>query len=335
MSHIFDALQRSEAERSDAKTTVHATVTELLERAERQALLQREAEDISAEYRDENRASAEREFISDNIPSKDVLEVPLGLVETSMPEFERATIFKKFRALELAPQKHNRLVSIRDRESPAAEAFRLLRVRLRHLRKDRQLKKILITSTSPAEGKSFTAANLACTLASGSQERILLVEGDLRRPVLSKIFGANPQFGIYDYISGKASLTASIYRLESAGIWLLPGGSSGGDPMEIIQSPKFSQAIEQFTAWFDWIILDSPPVLPMADTTALARLADGILLVARRGTTKKRKLVKGVEAFEPNKLLGAVLNSSDSPNEKDYYYYRHTSTASETAENVS
>jgi Mrp family chromosome partitioning ATPase len=129
--------------------------------------------------------------------------------------------------------------------------------------------------------------------------------------------------GICEYLRGECTLASSIQRLENSGMWLLPAGSAHGDPLEAIQSANFPPMLEQLAEWFDWIIIDSPPVLPLADTTILARLADGILLVARRGITEKRKLQKGLEAFESNKLIGVLLNSSNSSNDKDYYYYRH------------
>jgi Mrp family chromosome partitioning ATPase len=121
------------------------------------------------------------------------------------------------------------------------------------------------------------------------------------------------------------ALSESIYHLAEAGIWLLPAGTTSGDPLETIQSAKLPALLQQMTAWFDWIIIDCPPVLPLADTSAWARLADGILLVARRDVTEKKKLQRGLEALEPSKLIGALLNASDGAFERDYYYYHRSS----------
>lgn len=326
MSHIFDALQRSEAGRRNPKTAASVTVTELLEHAERQALLQWEAEADSADGREHNITEAVYSEVPQAMAPEDVARTVFAKDEAARDN-EAAKVFDLFEAVETSPPEKSRLVSLKDKESPAAEAFRLLKVRLRHLRKDRPLKKVLITSTSPEEGKSFAAANLACTLASGTQEKVLLLDGDLRRPVQVKLFGAKTKSGICECIRGKRSLTSSIYRLGEAGIWLLPAGNAEGDPLEIIQSAKLPSLIEPLTEWFDWIIIDSPPALPLADAIALARLADGILLVARRNVTQKRRLRRGLEAFESHKLLGALLNSSDNANDKDYYYYRHETAA--------
>lgn len=325
MSYIFDALQRSEAESSDEKRNSGTTATELLRHAERRALQQRDAETNSAQTGDRVFTDADLEAISQAIQPRNEVKGSFGISEAeNYSEGERP--FELFQTIEACPAAKNRLVCMTDKGSPAAEAFRLLRVRLRHLRKDRPLKKLLITSSVPQEGKSFSAANLACALASGSQEKVLLLEGDLRRPTQSRLFGIRPESGICECVRGKRSLSSSIYNLDGAGIWLLPAGSAEGAPLEIIQSPKLPSIMTQLSEWFDWIVIDSPPMLPLADTTALARLADGILLVARRDITEKRKLKKGLTAFESDKLIGAILNSSNSSIDKDYYYYRPTST---------
>jgi len=328
MSHIFDALQRSEGERSDTNQMSSVAATELLERAERQARLDWRAEPNPAGESHDEFTSAEVEFITHAIRPE--MLVTEGFSNGNPPSAsEIGRVFECFESVGAPVPPKNQLVSLTDKGSPAAEAFRLLKVRLRHLRKDKPLKKVLITSTSPQEGKSFTAGNLACALASGSHEKVLLVEGDLRRPSLSQLFGVAAKPGICEYVLNKRALNSSAYHLKHAGLWLLPAGHAESDPLEIIQSAKLPSLMEQLARWFDWIVIDSPPVLPLADTTAWARVADGILLVARRDVTEKRKLKKGLEAFEPDKLIGALLNSSNSASDKDYYYYRDNTSGAE------
>ncbi len=207
-----------------------------------------------------------------------------------------------------------------DTESPAAEAFHLLGVRLRHMRRQRQLKKILITSTIPQEGKSMVASNLACTIALRTQQKVLLLEGDVRRPTQSKIFGLPKKPGICEWLNGDRTLIKSMYRLEGPEIWILPAGMATGNSLELLQSGRAALMMEQLTNWFDWLIIDSPPVLPLADTSVWTNLADGILLVARQGTTQKRQLQRGLEALGTQKLIGAILNSARSVANTDYYY---------------
>ena len=105
----------------------------------------------------------------------------------------------------------------------------------------------------------------------------------------------------------------------SSGLWVLPAGSAPENPLELMQSGKLSPLMEQLTAWFDWIVIDSPPVLPLADTSIWARLADGILLVTRKSITEKQQLQRGLEALERSKLLGALVNGSTDAAHSDYY----------------
>jgi len=236
------------------------------------------------------------------------------------PGEERSREFGDFQSLQVALRPQSRLVCVTDGESPAAEAFRLLGVRLRYLRRERPLKKVLITSTIPQEGKSMVSANLACVLAQRAKQKTLLLEGDVRRPSLSKLFGLGRNPGICESLQTGASLAKSVYHLDGLGLWFLPAGSAPSDPLELLQSGKLSSLMDQAMSMFDWIIIDSPPVLPLADTSVWTRMADGILLVTRQGTTEKRQLMKGIEAIESHKLIGAVLNCSHNSAHSDYYY---------------
>jgi capsular exopolysaccharide synthesis family protein len=189
---------------------------------------------------------------------------------------------------------------------------------LRHLRQNRPLRKVLITSTIPQEGKSTVAANLACTLARRKQQKTLLLDGDLRRPSAANLFGIAKVPGLAEWLSGQTE-SINIYKLESLGLWILPAGAAPENPLELMQSGKLSLLMEQLETWFDWIVIDSPPVLPLADTSLWTRLADGILLVTRKGTTEKKQLQRGLEAVDKSKLLGALVNSSASAAHSDYY----------------
>ena len=166
----------------------------------------------------------------------------------------------------------------------------------------------------------MVAANLACTLALRTQQRTLLVEGDLRRPSLSQKFGLGRNPGLDECLQDERSLTTSIYHLEGLNLWILPAGSAPSNALELLQSGRLSSMMDQLTVLFDWIIIDSPPVLPLADTSVWMRLADGILLTTRQGTTEKRQLQRGLEALEPKKLIGALVNGSTNAASSDYYY---------------
>jgi capsular exopolysaccharide synthesis family protein len=315
MSQIFDALQRSEAERSGDNSAA-TRATELLQRTE--------------SYVASKWGTGEREAVNgDQLGSSPAVETellnPLGTEILDAPPVlpikdRAADDSEQFETLRISVHLESRLVSLPNVESPAGEAFHLLGVRLRHLRRLRPLKKVLVTSTIPQEGKSMVAANLASTLALRTQQKVLLLEGDVRRPSQSKIFGIESRPGICEWLQGERSLAKSIYRLEGAGIWILPAGFASGNSLELLQSGRLTGMMEQLASWFDWIVIDSPPVLPLADTSIWTNLADGILLVTRQGITQKKQLKRGLEALGTQKLLGALLNSATSLAHTDYYY---------------
>ena len=215
-----------------------------------------------------------------------------------------------FQSANVLVSSRSKLVCVTDEESLAAEKFRFLGVRLRHLQQKRPLKRLLITSSMPEEGKSTVAANLACALATRQQQKMLLLEGDLRRPTLAQQFGLGKLPGLSELLEGEPSPTMNIYRLESLGFWILPAGSPPATLWTLCSQRRLPMLMDQLSSWFDWIVIDSPPVLPLADTSVWMRLADAILLVTRPGRTAKRQLQRSLEMVEQPKLLGAVVNGS-------------------------
>jgi len=318
MSQIFDALQRSEAERDGSTSAVPLEAPDVLRRAEHYVATKWESNTVLGN--------------SDALTAEDLQRLktqPLtdfagpghinGAGETTRAD-EKLRILGQFPTLPLSIAPESRLVSVTDQDSPAAEAFRLLGVRLRDMARTRPLKKVLITSTIPQEGKTTVAANLAFTLARATQQKILLLEGDVRRPAMSQMLGLHGHPGICEWLRGDQKLTNCIYSVEDAGIWVMPAGSSPQNPLEVLQSVKLNALMAQLTEWFDTVIIDSPPVLPLADTSVWMRLADGIILVARQGISEKKQLQKGLEAIEPQKLIGALLNCSKVSAHSHYYY---------------
>lgn len=320
MSQIFDALQRSEAERSGKGSGLDSSATELLQRAELQTGGRRVLVEATAGW---NSIITPEPAIMVAEPERDssiAVAAPPPVTTAAIPVEERVEGPMQCESLAIAPSPEGHLVAIPDGESQAIEAFHLLGVRLRHLRRQRPLKKVLITSTIPQEGKSMVAANLACTLALRTQQRVLLLEGDIRRPTQSRIFGISNKSGICAWLNGEQSLVNSMYRLEGPGIWILPAGVATGNSLELLQSGRVIPMMEQLTNWFDWVVIDSPPILPLADTSVWTNMADGILLVVRQGTTQKKQLKRGLEALASQKLIGALLNSARNAAHTDYYY---------------
>lgn len=326
MSYIFDALQKSQSEGSGIDREGLVAATEVLQVAERKAAAQCEAT-LTAGNGTQGGAVAdlEAEFESVSDSFADAAQVPQKAEPTTIkPEIDQ---FRQFQSLRVMVPPQSRLVCVTDKESLAAEKFRFLAVRLRQARQNRPLKNVLITSSVPQEGKSMVAANLACTLARRTQQRTLLLEGDLRRPALTQMFGLGRLPGICEWLQGDGGPSTSIYHLPDAGLWILPAGNTPRNPLELMQSGRLSGLMDQLVAWFDWIVLDSPPLLPLADTSVWMRMADGILLVTRQGTSQKRQLRRALEVVDKSKLIGALMNSSTNSTHTDYYYHYHPSDA--------
>jgi capsular exopolysaccharide synthesis family protein len=291
MSQIFDALQRTEAERSGIELPAARELLEVVERNTGQ--------------------------------SKTPEERPKA--DTTLDQF------KQFQTARVLLSTENKFVSITDVEGLAAEKFRFLSVRLRHLQQKRSLKCMVVTSSVAGEGKSTIAGNLACALAGSKQQKVLLLEGDLRRPSLAQQLGLGELPGLSELLEGDSDWSTKVYRLESLALWILPAGRLSRNPLEILQLGKLSALMDRLEAAFDWIVIDSPPVLPLADTSIWMRLADAILLVTRPGITAKQQLQRSLEAIEQPKLLGAVLNASKEAVANNYYYYSGRSAAPQAA----
>jgi len=214
----------------------------------------------------------------------------------------------------------SRLVCMTDQGSPAAEQFRVLGLKLRHLRERRKLKRVVVTGTAPQEGKSLVAANLALNQARSKVLKTLLVDGDLRRPTLEERFGFDSSLpGLSECLEGKLELGEAVYKISGSGLWFMPAGRTPENPLELMQAGRLGKLLERAGTFFDWIIIDTPPVTPVAETAFWMKLADGVLVVIREGVSEKKTVEKAVSSFESSRLLGVVVNSCSSNENKDYY----------------
>src|SRR5450432_1782048 len=303
MSRIFDALQRSGTEQSGVEYPDMVSVaTEVFEAPRRPANADHAVEPVPV--------SPMPLAMPDLAFEAPVAEAP---APESVPE-----VSGEFPSLEVSVTAGSRLVYFSEPDSLAAEKFRFLGVRLRQMQQTRPLKKILITSTIPEEGKSLVSANLAGVLARRKQ-RVLLIEGDMRRPTLAQQFGLGRLAGLAEWLQSGQQTPSNIYRLGGPGLWFMPAGDPPANPLELMQSGRLSQLMSQLSSMFDWIVVDSPPLLPLADTTVWARLTDGVLLVAREGKTEKKQLQRGLDAVKNLSLLGVVLNGCARSDHENYY----------------
>jgi capsular exopolysaccharide synthesis family protein len=210
------------------------------------------------------------------------------------------------------PTPEQRLISITIPNSPGAETFRVLATRLAHLRRKRPIKRLLVTSAVGDEGKSVVSVNLALTLARRAGERVLLIEADLRRPTASALLATTQLRGITEWHEHKLALQDVFYQVEGMPLWLLSAGKGIEEPLPLLESDAFAQMLNAVSEGFDWVVLDSTPMLPMADATSLSRLCDGVLVVAREGHTRKRTLNRALNSIEKSKQLGFIFNEASS-----------------------
>lgn len=214
----------------------------------------------------------------------------------------------------------NQLPSLLERGA-VVEQFRSLRSRLFELRDVKPLKSIVITSGLPQEGKSFVSTNLALSLARHKNSKVLLIDGDMRRYTLHQILGCESFPGLADYLSGNATAVEVMQRPEVnddmpavvrpvlANLTFISGGNGGDKAADLSGSPRFAELLRLAAPHFDWIIVDSSPVLPVSDAVNLSRACDGVLLVARSGVTKFQIAQRAQSELKSANVLGFVLNA--------------------------
>jgi capsular exopolysaccharide synthesis family protein len=213
----------------------------------------------------------------------------------------------------------SRLVALTDPNSLGAEKFRALVTRLEHLHKKSKLKSLQVTSSVINEGKTLVSGNVAVTLAKYSGSKTLLIEGDLHRPELASIFGLNKLRGLSHWWSGRdQDLANFVYRLGDLPIWFLSAGGPCDRPSDILRSPRFVNAFAQLASQFEWIVVDSTPMLPIVDVNLWSRLVDGTLLVVREGVTPVKALKQGLDALDHPNLIGVVMNDASATDHANY-----------------
>jgi polysaccharide biosynthesis transport protein len=208
--------------------------------------------------------------------------------------------------------------------SPMAEAYRTLRTSILRLPGSRAPQVLLFTSTQPREGKTSTCANLALSLASLNR-RVLLIDADLRRGQMRELFQLSATRGLSDVLAGGAPLASAIRQIpEAPNLWVLPAGRGRCSPADLLSSPIMEEMLKDLRRRFEFILIDSPPLLLVADPTILARCVDGIILVASSARTARDAVWRALRILETagEKLLGAVVNRVDVRRENDYDYYR-------------
>jgi len=227
-------------------------------------------------------------------------------------------------AILVNPSPESRLIALTDPNSLGAEKFRALATRFDHLRNQREIRSFQITSSVIDEGKTLVAGNLAVTFAKYSDSKTLLVEGDLHRPTLANVLGLSELRGLNHWWSSQdQELGQFVHRLNGMPLWFLPAGKPCDQPSDLLRSARFVKAFAQLTSQFEWIVVDSTPMLPIVDVNLWSRLLDGTLLVVREGVTPIKELKRGLQALDQPKLIGVVVNDAtefDQVGYADQYY---------------
>jgi protein-tyrosine kinase len=202
-----------------------------------------------------------------------------------------------------------------------SEQFRTLRSRLYQMRSSQQLRTLLVTSSVPAEGKTFVTNNLAQAIVRQPDRRALIIDADLRCSRLHVPLGAPASPGLTDYLKGEVDEMAIIQHGLEGNLCFIPGGNQVSNPSELLTNGRLRVLLDRVAPVFDWIILDSAPLLPVADSSFLADLVDGVLLVVRAGQTPAETAQRACQELQGRNVVGVVLNALGPDHASGAYDY--------------
>ena len=207
-------------------------------------------------------------------------------------------------------------------KSPISEAYRSLRTSIQYSKVDKPIKSILFTSPGPKEGKSTTVVNLAIAIAQMGT-KVLLVDTDLRRPVIHSIFNLDRSKGLSNHLVGKVDLDDVIFKSDIDNLYVLPSGTLPPNPSELLGSKTMKDCITKLESRFDLVLFDSPPIMAVTDAAVLSSEVDGVVMVIKDGQTNRDAVLRCYNLLKniPNRLLGAVLNGVNVNGFYGYGYY--------------
>jgi protein-tyrosine kinase len=252
---------------------------------------------------------------------------PCGLLDHVAPPQDQGKDGQRVRFHGFNPAWADRLVVSAKVDPVLVEQYRQLAATLHHAQTVNNLKTVMVTSAEPAEGKTLTAINLALVLSESYRRRVLLIDADLRRPSMHDLSQVSNLSGLGDTL--KASVDKKLTAVQlNENLTLVPAGRPDPDPMSGLTSSRMQGILREATERFDWVVLDSPPVAPIADAGLLASMVDGIVFVVRAGRTRCRAVQRAINALGRDRILGVVLNAADGNDLSRYgqYYdtYYHT-----------
>ncbi|MCC7202276.1 MAG: CpsD/CapB family tyrosine-protein kinase [Nitrospirae bacterium] len=213
----------------------------------------------------------------------------------------------------------NRLVTLKEPASISAEQYRILFTRVAQLRQEASSYALAVTSSVKAEGKTFTSLNLAISIARDFDEKVLLIEGDLKNPGLYGYLKHPPGFGLTDVLVGKIDIESCAVKMFDGQLSVLFAGKTVGNPSRLISSIRMQQIMKTVRENYKYIIIDTPPIIPLADINIYSKLVDGILLVIQAGKTPRSIVKRATSTLAADKVVGVVLNCVEPIHSKYYY----------------
>lgn len=232
------------------------------------------------------------------------------------PNFQRTSrmwqdFAERCQRCEWAPDPGTILFYGEEFRTPGSEDFRTLRSRLDLVRERQALRTLLVTSPMPGDGKTFVAANLAQVIVWQRERYVLLIDGDLRNPRLHLALGVSATPGLSDYLSGKCDEFAVVRAGPLGNFFFIPSGTPVSNASELIANGRLRTLLKRLSAAFDWIIIDSPPIIPVADPRLTAEYCDGVLLVLRANVTAAEPAQAAYREFRGKPFVGVLLNQVD------------------------
>jgi protein-tyrosine kinase len=294
MGKIFDALEKAKQKYQPSAETKKNPGTVLNAKAENQAYVHRSVP------------------LNEDTNGVDVSYNPIKKV-TELKKQEPVTPFSKDKRSYDVNKIDPNLVALLKPQSFENEQFKMLRTNLLFPPSGKSPRTILITSALPDEGKSFVAANLAISIAQSIQEYVLLIDCDIRRPSIHTKFGFGDIPGLSEHLANGKSLSSLLLKTELDKLSILPGGKPPYNPSELLSSQRMSKLLEEVTERYRdrYIVIDSPPPKLTAETSAISRQVDGILLVVKYGSTPRQMVSELIEIMGKEKILGIIFNKLD------------------------
>jgi len=214
-------------------------------------------------------------------------------------------------------QPHPLLVAALSPHSSTAEQYRAIRTRIAQSEGGRHCRTILVTSPSSGDGKTLTALNLALTMAQEFHRRVVAVDAHLRSGSLHRLVGIAERPGLSDVLLGSVPLEQALVSLPDFNLTVLPAGSPARQPTELLGSAEMRRVVDALHTQFDRVVVDASPAAPLADVGVLTPLVDGVVLVVRAGRTRRPAIDRALDEFDPERLLGIVLNDVETAGRED------------------